>query len=96
MRGTGPGGGAESSFVAPDTRKYFPIKKTLTQGCRMFTDCATAPVGMQYCQWHVWFNFGKKPKGGFANWWNKEYLHINAGPIFNTKGANGERGLATL
>src|SRR5690606_27665219 len=41
---TGPGGGAESSFVAPGHEKVFSFK-TLNPGLYVY-HCATAPVGM--------------------------------------------------
>ncbi len=41
---TGPGGGAESSFVAPGHEKVFSFK-TLNTGLYVY-HCATAPVGM--------------------------------------------------
>src|SRR5690606_27710037 len=41
---TGPGGGAESSFVAPGREKTFSFK-TLNPGLYVY-HCATAPIGM--------------------------------------------------
>jgi nitrite reductase (NO-forming) len=84
---TGPGGGAESSFVAPGHAKVFSFK-TLNPGLYVY-HCATAPVGMHIAN-GMYGLILVEPEGGLPLV-DKEY-YIMQGDFY-TKGANGERGL---
>lgn len=84
---TGPGGGAESSFVAPGHTKVFSFK-TLNPGLYVY-HCATAPVGMHIAN-GMYGLILVEPEGGLAPV-DKEY-YIMQGDFY-TKGKNGERGL---
>lgn len=84
---TGPGGGAESSFVAPGREKVFSFK-TLNPGLYVY-HCATAPVGMHIAN-GMYGLILVEPEGGLPKV-DKEY-YIMQGDFY-TKGANGERGL---
>ncbi|MBD0832206.1 copper-containing nitrite reductase [Aestuariibaculum sediminum] len=84
---TGPGGGAESSFVAPGHEKVFSFK-TLNPGLYVY-HCATAPVGMHIAN-GMYGLILVEPEGGLPAV-DKEY-YIMQGDFY-TKGANGERGL---
>ena len=84
---TGPGGGAESSFVAPGHEKVFSFK-TLNPGLYVY-HCATAPVGMHIAN-GMYGLILVEPDGGLPLV-DREY-YIMQGDFY-TKGANGERGL---
>lgn len=84
---TGPGGGAESSFVAPGHEKTFSFK-TLNPGLYVY-HCATAPVGMHIAN-GMYGLILVEPKGGLPQV-DKEY-YIMQGDFY-TKGKNGDRGL---
>lgn len=84
---TGPGGGAESSFVAPGHEKTFSFK-TLNPGLYVY-HCATAPVGMHIAN-GMYGLILVEPAGGLPQV-DKEY-YIMQGDFY-TKGKNGERGL---
>lgn len=84
---TGPGGGAESSFVAPGREKVFSFK-TLNPGLYVY-HCATAPVGMHIAN-GMYGLILVEPEGGLPPV-DKEY-YIMQGDFY-TKGGNGERGL---
>ncbi|MEA1784777.1 copper-containing nitrite reductase [Arenibacter sp. GZD96] len=84
---TGPGGGAESSFVAPGHEKVFSFK-TLNPGLYVY-HCATAPVGMHVAN-GMYGLILVEPEGGLPLV-DKEY-YIMQGDFY-TKGKNGERGL---
>lgn len=84
---TGPGGGAESSFVAPGHEKVFSFK-TLNPGLYVY-HCATAPVGMHIAN-GMYGLILVEPEGGLPLV-DKEY-YIMQGDFY-TKGSNGERGL---
>lgn len=84
---TGPGGGAESSFVAPGHSKVFSFK-TLNPGLYVY-HCATAPVGMHIAN-GMYGLILVEPDGGLPLV-DKEY-YIMQGDFY-TKGKNGERGL---
>ncbi|WP_051315723.1 copper-containing nitrite reductase [Arenibacter certesii] len=84
---TGPGGGAESSFVAPGREKVFSFK-TLNPGLYVY-HCATAPVGMHIAN-GMYGLILVEPEGGLPKV-DKEY-YIMQGDFY-TKGANGQRGL---
>lgn len=84
---TGPGGGAESSFVAPGREKTFSFK-TLHPGLYVY-HCATAPVGMHIAN-GMYGLILVEPEGGLPPV-DKEY-YIMQGEFY-TKGKNGERGL---
>src|SRR5690554_4736339 len=84
---TGPGGGAESSFVAPGFEKTFSFK-TLNPGLFVY-HCATAPVGMHIAN-GMYGLILVEPEGGLPLV-DKEY-YIMQGDFY-TKGKNGERGL---
>ena len=84
---TGPGGGAESSFVAPGHEKTFSFK-TLNPGLYVY-HCATAPVGMHIAN-GMYGLILVEPEGGLPPV-DKEY-YIMQGDFY-TKGKNGERGL---
>lgn len=83
----GPGGGAESSFVAPGHEKTFSFK-VLNPGIYVY-HCATAPVGMHIAN-GMYGLILVEPEGGLPPV-DKEY-YIMQGEFY-TKGANGERGL---
>jgi len=82
----GPGGGAESSFVAPGHEKTFSFK-TLNPGLFVY-HCATAPVGMHIAN-GMYGLILVEPAGGLPPV-DKEY-YIMQGDFY-TKGKNGERG----
>jgi len=84
---TGPGGGAESSFVAPGFEKTFSFK-TLNPGLFVY-HCATAPVGMHIAN-GMYGLILVEPEGGLPPV-DKEY-YIMQGDFY-TKGKNGDRGL---
>ena len=84
---TGPGGGAESSFVAPGHEKTFSFK-TLNPGLYVY-HCATAPVGMHIAN-GMYGLILVEPEGGLPQV-DKEY-YIMQGDFY-TKGKNGDRGL---
>jgi nitrite reductase (NO-forming) len=84
---TGPGGGAESSFVAPGHSKTFSFK-ALNPGLYVY-HCATAPVGMHIAN-GMYGLILVEPAGGLPKV-DKEY-YIMQGDFY-TKGANGDRGL---
>lgn len=84
---TGPGGGAESSFVAPGHKKTFSFK-TLNPGLYVY-HCATAPVGMHIAN-GMYGLILVEPEGGLPPV-DKEY-YIMQGDFY-TKGATGEKGL---
>jgi nitrite reductase (NO-forming) len=84
---TGPGGGAESSFVAPGHSKTFSFK-ALNPGLYVY-HCATAPVGMHIAN-GMYGLILVEPAGGLPKV-DKEY-YIMQGDFY-TKGANGEKGL---
>ncbi len=83
----GPGGGAESSFVAPGHEKVFSFK-VLNPGLYVY-HCATAPVGMHIAN-GMYGLILVEPEGGLPPV-DKEYYVMQGD--FYTKGANGERGL---
>ncbi len=83
----GPGGGAESSFVAPGHEKIFSFK-VLNPGLYVY-HCATAPVGMHIAN-GMYGLILVEPDGGLPPV-DKEYYVMQGD--FYTKGANGERGL---
>lgn len=83
----GPGGGAESSFVAPGHEKVFSFK-VLAPGLYVY-HCATAPVGMHIAN-GMYGLILIEPEGGLPPV-DKEYYVMQGD--FYTKGANGERGL---
>lgn len=84
---TGPGGGAESSFVAPGHEKVFSFK-TLNPGLYVY-HCATAPVGMHIAN-GMYGLILVEPEGGLPPV-DKEYYVMQGD--FYTKGKYGERGL---
>ena len=84
---TGPGGGAESSFVAPGHKKTFSFK-TLNPGLYVY-HCATAPVGMHIAN-GMYGLILVEPAGGLPKV-DKEY-YIMQGDFY-TKGETGEKGL---
>ncbi len=84
---TGPGGGAESSFVAPGHEKVFSFK-VLNPGLFVY-HCATAPVGMHIAN-GMYGLILVEPEEGLPPV-DKEY-YIMQGDFY-TKGSNGERGL---
>lgn len=83
----GPGGGAESSFVAPGYEKTFSFK-TLNPGLFVY-HCATAPVGMHIAN-GMYGLILVEPEEGLPPV-DKEY-YIMQGDFY-TKGKTGERGL---
>ncbi len=83
----GPGGGAESSFVAPGHEKVFSFK-VLNPGLYVY-HCATAPVGMHIAN-GMYGLILVEPEGGLAPV-DKEY-YIMQGDFY-TEGAYGDRGL---
>lgn len=84
---TGPGGGAESSFVAPGHEVTFSFK-TLHPGLYVY-HCATAPVGMHIAN-GMYGLILVEPEGGLPPV-DKEYYVMQGD--FYTKGANGQPGL---
>lgn len=84
---TGPGGGAESSFVAPGHEKVFSFK-TLNPGLYVY-HCATAPVGMHIAN-GMYGLILVEPEGGLPPV-DKEY-YIMQGDFY-TQGNYGDRGL---
>jgi len=84
---TGPGGGAESSFVAPGREKVFSFK-TLNPGLFVY-HCATAPVGMHIAN-GMYGLILVEPEEGLPDV-DKEY-YIMQGDFY-TKGDYGDRGL---
>ncbi|MDW5290668.1 copper-containing nitrite reductase [Formosa sp. PL04] len=83
----GPGGGAESSFVAPGHEKVFSFK-VLNPGLFVY-HCATAPVGMHIAN-GMYGLILVEPEGGLPPV-DKEYYMMQGD--FYTKGAHGDRGL---
>lgn len=83
----GPGGGAESSFVAPGHEKVFSFK-VLNPGLYVY-HCATAPVGMHIAN-GMYGLILVEPEGGLSPV-DKEY-YIMQGDFY-TEGKYGERGL---
>ena len=83
----GPGGGAESSFVAPGHEKVFSFK-VLNPGLYVY-HCATAPVGMHIAN-GMYGLILVEPEGGLEPV-DKEY-YIMQGDFY-TEGNYGERGL---
>lgn len=83
----GPGGGAESSFVAPGHEKVFSFK-VLAPGLYVY-HCATAPVGMHIAN-GMYGLILIEPEGGLPPV-DKEYYVMQGD--FYTAGPNGERGL---
>ena len=84
---TGPGGGAESSFVAPGHEAVFTFK-TLNPGLYVY-HCATAPVGMHIAN-GMYGLILVEPEGGLPPV-DKEYYVMQGD--FYTEGEHGERGL---
>jgi nitrite reductase (NO-forming) len=84
---TGPGGGAESSFVAPGQEKVFSFK-TLNPGLYVY-HCATAPVGMHIAN-GMYGLILVEPKGGLPPV-DKEYYVMQGD--FYTEEAYGKPGL---
>lgn len=84
---TGPGGGAESSFVAPGHEVTFSFK-TLHPGLYVY-HCATAPVGMHIAN-GMYGLILVEPEGGLPPV-DREYYVMQGD--FYTKGANGQPGL---
>ncbi|WP_310994021.1 copper-containing nitrite reductase [Aequorivita marina] len=83
----GPGGGAESSFVAPGHEKVFSFK-TLSPGLYVY-HCATAPVGMHIAN-GMYGLILVEPEGGLEPV-DKEY-YIMQGDFY-TEGDYGDRGM---
>ena len=83
----GPGGGAESSFVAPGHEKVFSFK-VLNPGLYVY-HCATAPVGMHIAN-GMYGLILVEPEGGLPPV-DKEF-YIMQGDFY-TEGKYGERGL---
>src|SRR5690606_10675603 len=84
---TGPGGGAESSFIAPGHEKVFSFK-VLNPGLYVY-HCATAPVGMHIAN-GMYGLILVEPEGGLPPV-DKEY-YIMQGDFY-TEGKYGDRGL---
>lgn len=84
---TGPGGGAESSLVAPGHEKTFSFK-TLNPGLYVY-HCATAPVGMHIAN-GMYGLILVEPEGGLPPV-DKEYYVMQGD--FYTVGAYGSRGM---
>jgi len=84
---TGPGGGAESSLVAPGHEKVFSFK-TLNPGLYVY-HCATAPVGMHIAN-GMYGLILVEPKGGLPPV-DKEYYVMQGD--FYTEDAYGKPGL---
>ncbi len=83
----GPGGGAESSFVAPGHEKVFSFK-VLNPGLYVY-HCATAPVGMHIAN-GMYGLILVEPEGGLSPV-DKEY-YIMQGDFY-TEGNYGDRGV---
>lgn len=83
---TGPGGGAESSYVAPGQQSTFTFK-TLNPGLYVY-HCATAPVGMHIAN-GMYGLILVEPEGGLPPV-DREYYVMQGD--FYTEGENGERG----
>jgi len=83
----GPGGGAESSFVAPGKEIVFSFK-TLNPGLYVY-HCATAPVGMHIAN-GMYGLILVEPEGGLEPV-DKEYYVMQG--EFYTEGSYGARGL---
>lgn len=83
----GPGGGAESSFVAPGHEKVFSFK-VLNPGLYVY-HCATAPVGMHIAN-GMYGLILVEPEGGLDPV-DKEYYVMQG--EFYTEGGYGERGM---
>ncbi len=83
----GPGGGAESSFVAPGHEKVFSFK-VLNPGLYVY-HCATAPVGMHIAN-GMYGLILIEPEGGLAPV-DKEYYVMQGD--FYTDGKFGDRGM---
>lgn len=83
----GPGGGAESSFVAPGHEKVFSFK-VLNPGLYVY-HCATAPVGMHIAN-GMYGLILVEPEGGLPPV-DKEY-YIMQGDFY-TEGQYGDRGM---
>ena len=83
---TGPGGGAESSFVAPGHEKVFSFK-TINPGLYVY-HCAAAPVGMHIAN-GMYGLILVEPEGGLPPV-DREY-YIMQGDFY-TSGKNGEPG----
>ncbi|MDT8412291.1 MAG: copper-containing nitrite reductase [Vicingaceae bacterium] len=84
---TGPGGGAESSFIAPGHEKVFSFK-VLNPGLYVY-HCATAPVGMHIAN-GMYGLILVEPEGGLPAV-DKEYYVMQGD--FYTKGKHGQPGL---
>jgi nitrite reductase (NO-forming) len=84
---TGPGGGAESSFIAPGREAVFSFK-TLNPGLYVY-HCATAPVGMHIANGMYGLILGE-PEGGLKPV-DKEFYVMQGD--FYTVGKTGEQGL---
>ena len=84
---TGPGGGAESSLVAPGHEVSFSFK-CLNPGLYVY-HCATAPVGMHIAN-GMYGLILVEPEGGLAPV-DKEYYVMQGD--FYTEGSYGEQGL---
>lgn len=84
---TGPGGGAESSFVAPGKEIVFSFK-TLNPGLYVY-HCATAPVGMHIAN-GMYGLILVEPEGGLEPV-DQEYYVMQGD--FYTEGSYGERGM---
>lgn len=82
----GPGGGAESSFVAPGHEKAFAFK-VLNPGLYVY-HCAVAPVGMHIAN-GMYGLILVEPEGGLAPV-DREYYVMQGD--FYTEGSYGERG----
>lgn len=83
---TGPGGGAESSYVAPGQQSTFTFK-TMNPGLYVY-HCATAPVGMHIAN-GMYGLILVEPEGGLPPV-DREYYVMQGD--FYTEGENGERG----
>lgn len=84
---TGPGGGAESSFVAPGHEIVFSFK-VIHQGLFVY-HCATAPVAMHIAN-GMYGLILVEPEGGLPSV-DKEYYVMQGD--FYTQGKNGDQGL---
>lgn len=84
---TGPGGGAESSYVAPGHQATFNFK-TMNPGLYVY-HCATAPVGMHIAN-GMYGLILVEPAGGLPPV-DREYYVMQGD--FYTEGEYGERGL---
>lgn len=84
---TGPGGGAESSFIAPGQQITFSFR-TLNPGLYVY-HCATAPVGMHIAN-GMYGLILVEPAGGLPPV-DREY-YIMQGDFY-TEGKTGEKGL---